>query len=282
MQDKGLGWLRDLPDFRDYSLVGSERSLQAKRLLPAIVPAAPATMDLRPWCSPIEDQGALGSCTSNAAAGLYEYFERRTVGRYTNVSRLFIYKIGRTLSGLKGDSGLSIRAAIAALTMFGAPPEKHWPYNVAAFDTEPSAFCYAFAQSFQAIAYARLDHDTLSKTTLVQNMKDMIATGWPVAFGFTVYSSIYNLGAGGTIPYPRSGESVLGGHAVDAVGYDDGKVCPNATPGAFLIRNSWGTGWGAAGYGWLPYKYILTGLASDMWLISKAEWVDVSQWSIPA
>ena len=58
-------------------------------------------------------------------------------------------------------------------------------------------------------------------------------------------------------------ESILGGHAVVAVGYDDSKEC-------FIVRNSWGTNWGDAGYFYMPYAYLTNPeLASDAWEITN-------------
>ena len=104
-------------------------------------------------------------------------------------------------------------------------------------------------------------------------------------FGFTVYSSINHVGSTGKIPYPCPGEKSLGGHAIVVVGYDDKMKIENAscgkkTTGALLIRNSWGTGWGDEGYGWLPYEYVLKGLAIDFWVLLKQEWIDTGQFKL--
>src|SRR6266446_3209943 len=50
--------------------------------------AAPPSVDLRPWCSPIENQLGLGSCSAHAAMGVVEYFERRAFGKHVDGSRL--------------------------------------------------------------------------------------------------------------------------------------------------------------------------------------------------
>jgi len=64
-----------------------------------------------------------------------------------------------------------------------------------------------------------------------------------------------------------------GGHAISTVGYDDNLMI-GADKGALLVRNSWGTAWGDAGYGWLSYKYVTQGLTSDWWTLISERWVD--------
>ena len=163
---------------------------------------------------------------------------------------------------------------MGALVLFGVPPEEYWPYNIADFDEEPTAFCYAFAQNYQSITYYRLDPPGITKTDLLNQIKTNLSGSLPSMFGFTVYSSIYEAATTGKIPYPASGEKIVGGHAIVVAGFDDKMVIKNAKPGAFLIRNSCGTGWGDMGYGWLPYDYVLNGLAVDWWSLLKNEWVD--------
>lgn len=272
----GLGWQPDLPDFRDYTARSPEIDalLSKSKALKAKAAAQPTSVDLRKWCSPIEDQCDLGSCTANAGAGLLEYYERRAFGQHMDGSRLFLYKATRNLLGWTGDQGAYLRTTMKAMALFGVPPEQYWPYDPNAFDVEPPAFLYAFAQNFQALKYYRLDPYGSTPGQALVAVKKYLAAGLPSMFGFTLYSSFPAVGAGsGDIPFPEKGERVLGGHAVDAVGYDDAKVIGKAK-GALLIRNSWGTDWGEAGYGWLPYSYLEAGLADDFWSLVRSEYAD--------
>lgn len=296
-----MGWLPDYPDFRDYTVEHSEvasrlKALGQKYSVKAMLSkvgvakraktSLPDSVDLKEWCSPIEDQGELGSCTAQAGVALVEYFERRAFGKHIDASRLFLYKAARNMLHWTGDTGAFLRTTMGAMTLFGVPPEEYWPYEVADFDKEPPAFCYAFAQSYQTISYYRLDPPGTSKDALLKQIKTNLAGGLPSMFGFTVYSSISQATSAGKIPYPTSGEKILGGHAVVAVGYDDTVKIKNTNPGgiettgAVLIRNSWGADWGSNGYGWLPYEFVLKGLAVDWWSLLKNEWVDTEEFRL--
>lgn len=286
----GMGWLPDYPDFRDFTPHDPRIEPLLEQLGVAdglaAAPALPAAIDLRSWFSSIENQGALGSCTANAGIGILEYFERRAFGKHVDASRLFLYKATRNLLGWTGDTGAYLRTTMGALAVFGSPPEKYWPYAIASYDVEPPPFCYAFGQRYRALQYYRLDPPVTPRDVLLSRIKQYLAAGLPSMFGFTVYSSISQAAATGKIPRPQAGEKVVGGHAIVACGYDDSLQIKNTAPGsattkgAFRIRNSWGPSWGDAGWGWIPYEYVLAGLAVDWWSLLQADWVDTQRFGL--
>jgi len=273
----------------------------------------PSSVDLRKWCTPIEDQGNIGSCTANAAVSIVEYFQKKAFGKYFNGSRRFVYKMTRKLSQEDGDCGAQLRRALGALAIFGVPDEKYWYYtdwpysglnpnspdyhfevsrNYAlgypTFDDEPPSFIYALASRYKANLY--FCHDPLGKdiprTEVLASVKRWLAAGLPSMFGFDFYKdSVPGIYSGSEISFPGSSEYRDGGHAVVAVGYDDGKKIRNnryntETTGALLIRNSWGIAWGDQGYGWLPYQYVLDNYATDFWTLTNMDWIDTGQFGL--
>jgi len=281
---RAMGWIPDYPDFRDYTEKTEEVRLTLGSAGVSKGKSLAASVDLREWCSPIENQGNLGSCTAHAGVGIIEYYERKSFERHIEASRLFLYKVTRNLMKIKGDTGAYLRTTMGAMILFGVPPEPYWPYSDEGnkFDEEPPAFCYAFAQNYQTLKYFRHDPSGSKSDEILKKVKTYLASGHPVMFGFTVYNSIEQAEETGKIPFPSAKEKVEGGHAVAAVGYDDKMKIKNkyggvTTTGALLIRNSWGKTWGDKGYGWLPYDYVLKRLAEDFWSVLKKEWVDTGQ-----
>ena len=302
-EPKGTGWLPPVPDLRDYTPETPEVMEEAQKVgltsTPESLGAIPAKVDLRQWCSPIEDQGNLGSCTAHAGVGIIEYYEQRAFGKRVEASRLFLYKATRNLLGLRGDTGAWLRNTMGALVLLGVAPEAYWPYTTErnpgpegkrTFDDEPSAFVYSLADNYEVQDATYFSHDPLGqgrpRQDVLNSVKTYVAYGIPSMFGFYGFPSFGYTSVRGGIPYPCPGEQAQWGHAIVAVGYDDQLVIPNtrcntSTTGALLIRNSWGTGWGDAGYGWLPYRYVLDGLALDFWSLWGMRWANTKQFGLP-
>jgi C1A family cysteine protease len=240
--------VHDLPDARDFAYAAP---------LMRFPQGLPPSVDLRSECPPVYDQGQLGCCTGNGIAGVIEFDQRKQGTREFTPSRLFIYYNERVMEGtVAQDSGAQIRDGIKSVATLGAPPETDWPYDIAKFADQPPANAYTDAKQDLVSVYARVLQD-------LTQMQGCLAEGYPFVFGFTVYTSFESdqVAATGIVPMPAPGEKVAGGHCVVAVGYDNG-------PRSFIVRNSWGTSWGKAGYCMMPYEYLLTPhLASDFWTV---------------
>ena len=244
----GYGWVHDLPDARD--LLYSAPLLRFPQGLPP-------SIDLRPHCPPVYDQGQLGSCTANGIGAAIE-FDRLKQGVTDFVpSRLFIYYNERVIEGtVSQDSGAQIRDGVKSVAKLGAPPESDWPYDISKFAQKPPANAYQDALKDLVKSYSRV-------TNNLTNMMGCLAEGFPFVFGFTVYDSFESaaVAKSGIVPMPAQGEGVLGGHCVLAVGYNDSQR-------QFICRNSWGPNWGIAGYFMMPYEYLINpSLASDFWTL---------------
>lgn len=252
-----FGWKPDVPDHRDHYF----SSFRATATLPTFV-------DLRSSCPTPFNQFSLGSCTANAVAGSIKFSQtKQKLPQIFTPSRLFIYYNTRTLEGtVNVDSGASLRNTIKAVAKWGAPPETDWPYDISKFAVKPSAQAYTIGARHKVLSYLRVyQTSNLPQTCL--------AEGFPFVFGFAVYDSFMSsaVASTGIVPMPMPTEGSLGGHAVQAVGYNATNEPINGVPGRhFIIRNSWGPYWGVGGYCFMPFDYVLNDdLAADFWTIRQ-------------
>jgi len=240
-----LQWVPDKLDSRDYKYQLTTKT-------------SPNIVDLRNYCSPIENQGNLGSCTGQAIAGAIELLNKRS-GKPTDVSRLFIYYYERLLLGtVNYDSGAYIRDGIKATNHYGASLESHWPYNIKKFKQEPIDEAKSDALNRKVTRYERVID--------FNGCIDALTNGYPVIMGFNVYTSFMSASVAktGNMPYPNTKrEKLLGGHAVLLVGY-------NKTKKVFIVRNSWGDNWGDKGYFYMPFDMVIKpNMSSDYWIIKS-------------
>jgi C1A family cysteine protease len=249
------GWVRDLPDFRDLRYTAPIRYA----LPPAVdlaVPPLPAPFE------PAWDQGRIGSCGPNSCAAdiVFALLRQQQAPTASMPSRLFLYYNARQLMGtINSDSGVSNRDMLKALARWGWCDESLWPYDPALLATKPRQECYDQAAGRKIGQY-------LSVPQQIDQMRSCLASGDPFIFGFTVYESFESdaVARTGVVPMPGRGESVLGGHDVLIVGYDDAAR-------RFKFRNSWGPQWGQGGYGTIPYEYATSPqLAGDFWTVRGA------------
>jgi C1A family cysteine protease len=231
------GYLPDLGDPRDYTFPRSQQPLKDHVDLRGSFPAC--------W-----DQGQLGSCTAFALTAAVAFLHGGFEG-----SQLWLYYQERKMEGtIRQDAGAMIRDGIKVLAKQGLPPEEDWPYHVSRYRKAPPAKANADAKKDLITAYQRLNNET--------DYRDCLSGGSPFVVGISVFESFESddVARTGNVPMPGRREQNIGGHAICVVGYQ--------ADGRYIVRNSWGTDWGADGYFTLPREYLASSdLATDAWTI---------------
>lgn len=245
------GWNRSLPDKRDFKKVCRFTETPDEVIL-----------STSPFMPPIWNQSLLGSCVGQASGAAFAFDHMKEHGELFIPSRLFIYYNARELeNSIASDDGCQIRDAVKQLVALGACKEDLWGYEISKFSIRPPKICYKQALKNQVLKYQRVGQTE-------QEIESVLAEGYPVIFGMTVYSELESTAVAktGILPMPDlTKEKALGGHAVLIVGY-------NKLRKQFLVRNSWGEDWGQKGYFWIDYAYVLDSeLCDDFWCLSSVE-----------
>lgn len=185
----------------------------------------PPTLDLRGYCQPVRDQGAQGACAAMAGSAMKEAQEYKDYQLREYLSPQYIYNMRDN----KTSSGMYMRNLMKILNTYGVCKETTYPYNSTATITKAMT---TEANKFRVRGYASI--------ATIDGLKTALYTNGPAVIAVPVYNY------GSTMWNQLPGQTMLGGHAMCVVGYD-------AT--GFIIRNSWGSGWGNAGYTVFPYSH---------------------------
>ncbi len=154
--------------------------------------------------------------------------------------------------GQVSSLGTTLKAVGDALSVHGQPPLLAWPYNPdLGIGTEgPPPSASAAASWYQAqVVDVPLAHDGIESL-----LEDALAVSLPTVVVIEVTKEFETANSQGVITVPPLDSPAGDYHAVLAVGATTDSV---AGLRCLLIRNTWGLGWGAGGYGWLPLDYLI-------------------------
>ena len=217
-------------------------------------PEKRAGVDYSARMLPVRDSGDEGSVVGFAVASALEFQIRKHDGQRVRISPRYLYYAARKLGGLdlQSDAGANLRDAVAVVSEQGAVADSAWPYKAGQFAQAPPDDLDG-AKRYRA-------HGRPLKGA--REIKSALQQYGPVVIGLTIYDSFNSANAisTGRIPDPKPSESIVGGHAVCIVGYDDARR-------RFKFENSWGADWGDKGYGYVSYDYVQK-YGSDAWALS--------------
>lgn len=221
-----------------------------------------------PWLTNIKDQGACGSCYSFGGVGLVEAMTR----------------IEHCLWSLRseGDVGDAISFLFGAHSKCagGSPADVlAWIYTNGIADpgcwSSPNSPTLGEPTPDRLGRTVRLHHKFhwIGGPNIHDDMKTWIDLNGPIAVCFNCYPEFDDACKNDSIYiYSNPANDPSDGHCVMIVGFDDAKK-------AWLVRNSWGTGWGTLGYGWFGYGQGVHGLEHQAALGVVGLWTDADPWS---
>ena len=204
-----------------------------------------AHVDLAPDMLTVRDQGPYrGTCLAFATTAAHEQARMRRRGETSpELSVEVLYWRCKQLDGRPDEQGSNFASAQHALHDPGQPAEALWPY-----DPDRDQTAAAYTPPGRALEPAVLRRATLTRLSLdVDAIREALSDRRVVVAGVELWSAFYDCDSADLTP--PAGDLDGAGHVICFVGYDDAR-------GALKVRNSWGTGWGDAGYSWMPYDAL--------------------------
>jgi hypothetical protein len=203
---------------------------------------------------------AVHNCVGNGTCESLEILEniahQATAGyQAILLSRMFVWAMARTQEGkLNQVTGCYVRTALNVISTLGVCTEVTWPYQGNLSTVSPSLLAQREALGHTIPASYRID--TMGQDRLNDVMTALQAQH-PIVFGTNVTNAFEGLSGNGPVDVPGPTDSIAGGHCMVVVGWDGEN---------FIVKNSWGTGWGAGGFWLMTPAYLTWDNTSDLWV----------------
>lgn len=199
----------------------------------------------------VRSQGPRPLCVPFSVSTAHEF--TRAIARSAQLDHLAVEPLWRFALGedLAGEQGTTLVATAEALKLIGQTTEQIWPYNQSLGSGTEVAPPEVSSASWQT---AKLFRVPLLNDGVEHLIEDCLASGLPVVLVIEVTTEFEEADQSGEIAVPALSSAIGDYHAVTAIGVETNS---DGTRRRLLICNSWGRGWGAGGYGWLPYDYLI-------------------------
>lgn len=239
---------------RDIEVV--EQPLQEKYVPAAGLKILPS-VDLRPLFSVVADQSQIGSCTSFAVAGMYEYAVNRANPSQPkcDMSERFLFYYSNVVNG-RPEGGSNFYEQLEVMGQHGICEEVLYPYRPDEILQAPSEAAQEDARNHRVLLARQIPLQTSGDTydCVTANhrlLTSALSEGFPVGIALKIYDS-FRHNTDGYIHRPTEQDvasATEGHHAMVVVGYSEIDKC-------YIVRNSWGSSWGDGGYCYVSAAYI--------------------------
>ena len=219
----------------------------------------PASIDWRPYVTPVRDQGSCGSCWAFATAAALES-SILINGGLPGVNDDRAEEILLSCSGAGSCNGGYIDQASDFIRGTGLPPESYFPYTASSADDKCGNAGAGWTFATRQIATWSYVTTNAANIAVIKNA---LSSYGPLVTTMEVYSDFYYY-AGGV--YEHAYGTYQGGHAILIVGYADDATVSGG--GYFMVKNSWGPGWGSQGYFYIAYSEIGSPVYFGEWTIA--------------
>jgi hypothetical protein len=230
---------------------------------PSVTEEIPPKISWLPFCGPIRDQGAEGSCAGHGILKVFEMEHLRLTGVQLNTSERFCYNLARIIDDNPMDfiqqSGTTLAAAARVLRHYGVCDEDDWAYVAGdRSHLEIGRFLEILreARSRKIAEYRNLLRDGVNEAVLA-TVKQALCRR-PLVCGLTAEESWFDAPDDGFL---SPGGEPVGGHAVALAFYDD-RLEHDGQVGWFGFVNSWSQTWGNQGIGYIAYDVFIRSLLS--------------------